>query len=179
MSPPCLGLRRNLLLVACCLAALGCAHTKAQRPGTGVLAFRVHWQGHADVDLAVTTPLGEHVDFGKKTAPSGGRLDIDCNYSSARIEDAAPGAVQRLHGLPEIDRHLCAQPMENIFWPQGKGLPPGLYRVLLYIANPEPPPAGTDAYTLEVIVRGDVKLRRSGRVADLATAHIDQLLEIR
>jgi hypothetical protein len=172
-------LGRRLILAAIVLAALGCAHTKARRPGTGVLAFRVHWQGHADVDLAVTTPLGEHVDFGKKTAPSGGRLDIDCNYSSARIEDAAPGTVRSLPGMPEIDRHVCARPMENIFWPQGKALPPGLYRVLLYIANPEPPPAATDQYTLEVIVRGDVKFRRSGRVADLATAHIDQVLEIR
>jgi len=170
-------LRRTLLLGAALLAA-GCAHTKAQRPGTGSLAFRVHWQGQADVDLSVSSPLGEHIDFGTKTAPSGGRLDIDCNYSSARRDDETAGAPRSMPGMPEIERHVCAQPTENIFWPRGE-IPPGLYRVLLYIANPVPPPAATDLYELQVIVRGDVKWRQSGRVADLATAHIDQVLEIR
>ncbi len=169
---------RTVVLLACGFTAVGCAHARVQRPGTGSLAFRAHWHGPSDVDLAVNSPLGEHIDFGSKSVASGGRLDIDCNYSSARIEPPAAGAGRERDTMPAIERHPCDHPMENIFWPHGDP-PPGLYRVLLYLANPDPPPGAADLYELDVIVRGEVKLHRSGRVTELATTPIDLVLEIR
>jgi hypothetical protein len=91
------------------------------RPGTGELAFRARCIGASDVDLSVTSPLGEHLAFDAKTAPSGGQHDIDCNYSSAHIDETAGmDGLGRSNGLPAIDRHLCAEPMENVFGPRGR-----------------------------------------------------------
>lgn len=171
--------RPALLLLLAVAVVLGCAHAAKPRPGTGALAFRAVWSGKADVDLAVTSPREEHVAFGSKSVPSGGRLDVDCNYSSAQSKETAPGSPEQpLTSLPAIDQHLCARPMENVFWPRGQA-PPGNYRVMLYVANPEPPPQAGDAYELLVIVRGEVRLRRAGRVADLVAAPLDLAVEVR
>jgi uncharacterized protein YfaP (DUF2135 family) len=94
-------------------AALGCVSSARRAAGTGDIAFRLLWQGPVDLDLHVTSPLDETIDFVRRTSESGGRLDVDCN--------AAP------------DR-MCPRPIENVFWPAGKA-PPGTYEVWVELAN--------------------------------------------
>jgi hypothetical protein len=71
------------------------------------------WEGDADLDLYVTSPLEEPINFVHRSSESGGQLDIDCN--------AAP------------DR-MCARPIENVFWPTGRA-PAGSYQVWVELAN--------------------------------------------
>jgi hypothetical protein len=85
------------------LTLAGC--TGHPKPGTGDLAFRVVWQGIADVDLHVLDPDTSALYFDRKTAPSGGVLDVDCNSGTDR---------------------MCDRPIENVFWPTGQA-PDGLY----------------------------------------------------
>jgi hypothetical protein len=134
---------RRVVVLALILAA--CA--TGQRPGTGDLSFRVSWNGEADVDLYVESPLREPINYAVPSSNSGGRLDIDCNF----------------HGV-----RMCEAPMENIFWPAGTA-PPGIYRFWILL----PDAAGmqpADEYRLEVRRGRTVIWSRRGRVAELATA---------
>lgn len=85
------------------IAVLGCSGHP--RPGNGDIAFRVVWQGIADIDLHVLDPDLGVLYFDKKTSPSGGILDIDCNSGTDR---------------------MCDKPIENVYWPKGQA-PDGLY----------------------------------------------------
>lgn len=73
---------------------------------TGFVQVTLRWSTEADVDLAVTDPLGETVSFGNQSVSSGGQLDVDAN----------PGC-----GSP------TNVPVENIIWPEGA--PSGTYEV--------------------------------------------------
>jgi len=66
--------------------------------GTGDISFQLVWIGPADLDLHVTGPHGEEIDFSHPRVASGGILDVDCNAT------------------PE---QMCAHPTENVFWPRG------------------------------------------------------------
>ena len=138
-----LSMYRASALVFATFILAACA--SAPRPGTGDLSFRVSWTGKADIDLYVESPLDESINYAITRAPSGGQLDIDCNY----------------HGV-----RMCDAPMENIFWPRG-GAPHGSYRFWILLVDP----GGLqedDRYTLEVRRGRRVTWSTSGRVADLA-----------
>lgn len=124
------------------LGGTGCAST-APQPGTGDLAFRLLWSGSADLDLYVVSPLGEPIDYVRRTAPSQGTLDVDCNVGESR----------------------CPEPMENIYWPKNAA-PPGDYRVWIVLADPKGLTA-EDEYRLLALAGGAVTWERTGRVGDL------------
>lgn len=124
------------------LATAGCASLRTTpEPGTGDVAFRLRWEGPADLDLHVLDPAGDPVDFIRRSSPSGGVLDIDCN------------AHQR-----------CADPIENVFWPVGAA-PDGTYEVWvqLFRVNDVQPPV---AYVLEVLGGTEVVLRLPGELSE-------------
>lgn len=133
------------ILIALITLLSGCVST--QRPGTGDISFRLLWTGQSDLDLYVTSPLGERVDFVRRSAPSGGTLDIDCNVKSA------------------IETNICSEPMENIFWPKGTA-PEGEYRYWPIIAEAREL-QGEDVYKIEVRVGDVVVSEQVGRVIEL------------
>jgi hypothetical protein len=130
---------------------ISCA-SAGEEPRTGDISFRVTWTGTADVDLYVKSPLGESVNYGGRRAPSGGELDIDCNFRSEEFEES-------------LFRGMCDAPMENIYWPVGAA-PHGEYEFWLLLPNPEGM-TGEDAYTLEVRFGERIIWSGQGMVSDL------------
>lgn len=130
------------------LCAEACASAApAPRPGTGDISFRLTWDGEADLDLYVASPLGEMVDFHNRSVLSGGALDVDCNV---RQTDSV---------------YMCPEPMENIFWPRGMA-PPGTFQYWAVLAYPrEADPK--DEYLLQVRIGERLVGEHAGRVADL------------
>ncbi len=130
-------------------AALFCLTACASvRPGTGDVAFRLRWEGEADLDLHVDDPNGSHTGFlvarrGTMPRPSKvrseGILDIDCNAD------------------PE---HMCNRPIENVYWPVGKA-PAGEYTVWAYLFQ-APGASGEVPFTLEILLGDTVIERRQG-----------------
>lgn len=99
-------LRILQILLALGLCSLVACASTGPRPGTGDIAFRLRWDGGADLDLHVVDPEGHHISFMIPASPgSKGILDVDCNRSP-------------------LD--LCEQPIENVYWPTGQA-PTGLY----------------------------------------------------
>lgn len=122
--------------------AAGCA-SRGPVPGTGDIAFRLTWEGEADLDLYVVASDGERIDFIHRRAASGGVLDIDCN-----VTIATPGAHDPESAPVEYRKLRCPHPIENVYWPKGRA-PEGLYRVQVLLADA----AGArteDAYRLDV-----------------------------
>lgn len=154
--------RRLAILV---LVAAACA-TGGVRPGTGDLAFRLVWQGEADLDLYVVSPARERVDFLNRRVPSGGRLDVDCNVRGLLVD---PESGER------TDR-ICTQPMENVFWPRGQAAD-GIYRYWVHLANPQGlDPA--DGWRLDVLLRGRVVRSHQGAVDELRERTYQHELEL-
>lgn len=126
------------LLLAGLLLVLGACTSAGSRAGTGDVAFRLTWEGAADLDLQVEDPTGAKLTFLERRSDSGGILDVDCNSGTHR---------------------MCEQPIENVYWPDGTA-PPGVYRVWVELFNPPP---GVDsqevAFTLEVL-RGERVVER-------------------
>lgn len=102
----------GLVLATC---ASGCATGKQvqQVGGVGDIAFRLEWEGPADLDLSVREPSGEKIWFGARRSATGGVLDIDCNASA---------------------QTMCVHPIENIFWAKGTA-PAGTYQYFVSLAN--------------------------------------------
>lgn len=136
----------SLLLVSLFLVA-GCASGRL-RPGTGDISFRLLWTGRYDLDLYVTSPLGERIDFNRREAPSGGMLDIDCNVESV------------------IETNPCSEPMENIFWPKGRA-PEGEFRFWVVIADAKGDLGEEDVFKVEVRQGQTIVREEIGRVVDL------------
>jgi len=134
-------------LVLGVLLLVGCA--SGPRPGTGDISFRLLWTGRSDLDLYVRSPLGERIDFVRRTSDSGGMLDVDCNVESV------------------IETNVCSEPMENIFWPKGTA-PEGEYRFWVVIADPKGL-LETDVYKVEVRNGRTVIREEIGKVSDLRT----------
>ena len=132
-----------LLLTVTSLSA-GCASTDL-RPGTGDLSFRLTWTGSADLDLYVRSPLGERIYFLDRQAPSGGKLDVDCN----------------------VRGRLCPEPMENIYWARGAA-PTGTYEYWVIIAQQEGM-TEDDSYRVEVRRTKRVVQANEGSVQQLAS----------
>ena len=93
----------------------------------------LEWDSDADLDLAVTDPNGEEVDFvNRGPTTSGGQLDVDSN-----VQCDNDGSV------------------ENVFWPTG-GAPAGSYTVTVtgYTVEGCPQGAQSGDYTLTIKVAG-------------------------
>jgi hypothetical protein len=101
---------------AALMAALACGvsacATGQQIAGVGDIAFRLQWDGPADLDLLVVEPSGEKVWFGARRSSTGGVLDVDCNFVT-----------------------ICPHPIENVFWAKGTA-PTGTYHYQVGLANP-------------------------------------------
>lgn len=98
------------LVAALACGASGCA-TGQQIAGVGDIAFRLQWEGAADLDLSVVEPSGEKIWFGARRSATGGLLDVDCNFVT-----------------------ICPHPIENVFWAKGTA-PAGTYHYLVSLAN--------------------------------------------
>lgn len=81
--------------------------------GTGEVQFSISWDAQSDVDLHVTDPTGEEIDYANLVGETGGRLDLDSN--------------------PNCDP-LDGKRNENITWPTGAA-PRGEYRVRVNLYN--------------------------------------------
>jgi hypothetical protein len=105
---------------------------RAEEPelATGAVQVTLRWSSEADLDLAVTSPLGERVDFSSRSVASGGELDIDANSACS---DSMPA------------------PVENIVWPDPP--PAGAYTVEVTLFDPCGA-GGSQAFELEVLVAG-------------------------
>lgn len=138
------GRPRSAWLPALLAAAIatGCA-SRGPVPGTGDIAFRLTWEGEADLDLYVVAPDGERIDFIHRSAASGGVLDIDCN-----VTIATPGAHDPESAPVEYRKLRCPHPIENVYWPKGRA-PEGIYRVQVLLADGTEAEIG-DRYRLDV-----------------------------
>ncbi len=98
---------------------------------TGDVQVTLRWNTTDDLDLYVQDPAGDEVYYGNPAIASGGQLDVDANL----------GCVEQM-----------AEPVENIFWPTGGGVP-GDYVVKVDLfqvcGTPGPIP-----FTLTTLVRG-------------------------
>jgi hypothetical protein len=75
--------------------------------GTGDVQVTLRWSSTVDLDLGVTDPRGDRIDYSTDFSPSGGALDVDANYPCSDGTNT---------------------PVENVFWPPG-GAPAGSYEV--------------------------------------------------
>ena len=73
------------------------------------LRFSLLWNDHNDLDIHVTTPAGEHINYSDRSSDCGGELDVDCNAGSPYTSNA----------------------VENIRWESGHAQP-GTYEVLVH-----------------------------------------------
>jgi hypothetical protein len=97
---------------------------------TGDLQVTLRWSTEADLDLAVTDPLGEQVNVGNPEVASGGLLDVDANRACTDLTNA---------------------PVENIVWASNP--PPGEYDIMVSISDDCGSGEGPHDFTL--VVRGD------------------------
>jgi hypothetical protein len=99
---------------------------------TGDVQVTLRWNTSDDLDLYVKDPAGDEVYYGNPAVASGGQLDIDANL----------GCVEQM-----------AEPVENIFWPTGGGVP-GNYVIKVDLfqvcGTPGPIP-----FTLTTLIRGE------------------------
>jgi len=96
-------------------------------PSTGDVQVLLNWNNYNDLDLCCTDPQGETVWFKNKSVTSGGILDIDMNVDY-------PGSIN---------------PVENIYWPNGKA-PHGTYNVYLINYKNHEPFINETPYTIKV-----------------------------
>lgn len=159
---------RAAVAVGLALVAGACA-SRGPRPGVGDISFRLAWEGEADLDLYVISPLRERIDFLHREVPSGGRLDVDCNVT---VSEPVPVADGQSTLVPRKLR--CPRPLENVFWPDGAA-PPGDYRVQVLLADGEGA-LGTDRYRLEVRLGRAVVWSDEGPVLEVATEPLHRLV---
>ena len=73
---------------------------------TGEITATLLWDGNADLDLVVSCPSGQSLDY-LTPQGCGGTLDVDANTTR---------------------NDLSKRPVENIFWPASKAAP-GIYKI--------------------------------------------------
>lgn len=114
---------------------------------TGDVQITLRWNGTADLDLAVTSPLGDRVFYGAPATDSGGVLDVDAN---AACGDPVPA------------------PVENIVWPDTA--PAGTYVIEVHLFS-LCDDAGPVAFDLSALIGGQpASLAAHGATAPLAQA---------
>lgn len=159
---------RAAVAVGLAVTAGACA-SRDPRPGVGDISFRLAWQGEADLDLYVISPLDERIDFLHPEVPSGGRLDVDCNVTVPEPVPVAGGQATL-----EPRKLRCPRPLENVFWPDGAA-PLGAYRVQVLLADGEGALA-SDRYRLEVRLGRAVVWSDEGPVLEVATEPVNRLV---
>jgi hypothetical protein len=102
--------------------------------GTGDVQVTLRWFSTADLDLAVVDPTGARIDYGTRSSPTGGTLDVDSNGGCSSATTA---------------------PVENVFWPTGAA-PDGEYRITVDYFNVCPGGEGPQAFELTLMVAGQV-----------------------
>lgn len=110
--------------------------------GTGDVQITLRWSTLADLDLHVTTPAGDTLNFMNRRDAVGGQLDVDANH-------------------PCDERSLS--PVENIFWPEGES-PTGRYVVRVHY-HPLCGDEGPTDYEVTINVRGRTMQRFTGRLS--------------
>jgi len=157
--------RRRLFATATLAGAIlwtaACA-SSGPKPGVGDISFRLAWEGEADLDLYVFSPLGEQIDFLHREVASGGLLDVDCNVT---VLEPAPLPSGQSTLVPRKLR--CPRPLENVYWPRGDA-PAGTYGIQVLLADGAGALA-SDAFALEVRFGRDVVTRFEGEVGALAS----------
>ena len=94
------------------IGAYSAQNLRVIQVGTGDVQVSVSWSDSSDVDLHVVDPAGDEIYYGKRTSPSGGKLDLDSNAACGLNPDHTFGSN------------------ENIVWPLGGGAH-GTYTVRL------------------------------------------------
>lgn len=111
---------------------------------TGDIQITLDWSTPADLDLAVTDPNGNRINYEQPTIPSNGKLEADITCSNQ-----LPTPIQ----------------VENIFWPQGMAQP-GTYIIDVNLANRCETSEVTEAeaatetsidFTVNVLVKGQLQ----------------------
>jgi hypothetical protein len=116
--------------------------------GTGDVQVTLEWGSNADLDLAVTEPSGERLDFGSRgPTATGGQLDVDSNVGCPA--DARSG-------------------VENVFWPPG-GAPAGTYTVEVTGFSVDSDTCGGGDYVLTIRVAGSPDQVIEDTVGDFET----------
>jgi hypothetical protein len=108
--------------------------------GDGDVRATLTWDSDDDLDLHITDPSGEQIDWTHRTSASGGTLDRDDNVGACGI-DQEPGGV------------------ENAYWPP-LGAPSGTYTVGVYSWK-DCAPANTN-WHLQVFVDGALVVDQYG-----------------
>lgn len=114
---------------------------------TGDVQVTLRWDTADDLDLFVRDPFGEEVSYFQPEIASGGQLDVDANA----------GCSERM-----------AEPVENIFWPTGGGVP-GNYVIKVDLFSQ----CGAEApvnFTLTTLVQGQVQTQTGTVSASQTTA---------
>ena len=117
-----------------CPTANQIAETDPSGLGTGDIQVTLRWATSDDLDLSVTDPNGENVNFFTPAIGSGGQLDVDANA----------GCVEQ-----------TSSPIENVFWPPGQA-PEGNYTVAVNLFQ-SCTETGTVAFTLTLLVQGNTE----------------------
>lgn len=81
----------------------------------GELTITLIWGDTSDLDLHVTCPRGDQIDFNNMAACNGA-LDVDSNRRNGL-------------GFPDNAARITTEPVENVRWTSGP--PPGTYRVVV------------------------------------------------
>jgi uncharacterized caspase-like protein len=111
----------------------------------GEINVTLRWRGGADLDLSVSCPSGEWIDYIRRSA-CGGELDVEMNYKGRR----------------------SYTPIENIVFPQGKARK-GTYAVRVSHRGYNNVEVGPEPVDYEVVVRiRGQETRRTGRITQTA-----------
>jgi len=122
-----------------------CPSSGEQALGTGDIQATLRWANTDDLDLSITDPSTQMVDFANREIPSGGQLDVDANANCV---------------------NPTRSPVENVFWPTSQA-PQGRYsiQVNLYTRCGS---TGPVPFTLTLLVQGTTQTL-SGVVDDQNT----------
>jgi len=101
---------------------------------TGDVQVTLRWDTDADLDLYVVDPSGDEVSFFNPQVASAGKLDVDANA----------GCAEKM-----------AAPVENIFWPEGEGMPGSYTARVEYFTGCSQ--AGPVDFTLSILTHGEVQ----------------------
>jgi hypothetical protein len=110
---------------------------KAKGASTGEVQISLRWFNKNDLDLHVVAPSGETLSWGRRQSACGGKLDVDMNvhYPTASM-----------------------QPVENVYWPQGKA-PRGKYKIYVhhFTNHKQPDCQDPTRFTVRVLARGETR----------------------